>query len=485
MKKQSIYIRLQNQYKKLNSRIQKSIKNGRFYNYTQFKQQQLLGRLKRYSLQLKQVAAGIAVVGALGVATPATAQYVPPAFMRHDSAANPLETLLPVGNGEQVDRPVFVDIDGDGDYDMFSVQYFFDGSISYGYDSRRIKYYENQGTVYSPSFVAVTGATNPLDSVIQFQDIEFVDIDNDGDLDLFAGASPTSYYNPTPTSVYFENVGSATNPNFVQQLGTSNPLNVINSDLSTNGDRVKVSFVDIDNDGDKDCFAVASQFSPSAHELWYYKNEGSISNPSFVKQIPANNPLDAMNSMGISLYHFNLIKVEFYDMDKDGDKDAFILGKDSYTHDYLENTGTATVPSFGNTLGLPGDPLDSLGGTASGPAVFLYLIDIDNDGDLDGFSKNDNSLFWENLDSTVLNVSSIREEEQSFMVYPNPTVGLLTFEKAISGAVVLYAITGEKLLEYQLENRQQLDLSSLENGLYFLYIETDKMRIRKKVLIQK
>jgi len=480
MKKQSMYIRLQKQYKKLNSRIQKSIKNGRFYNYTQFKQQQLLGRLKRYSLQLKQVAAGIAVVGALGVATPATAQYVPPPFMQHDGAANPIEGLLTLNSRD--DTPEFVDIDGDGDYDMFTAESFYDASISYY--SNRIKYHENQGSATSPNFVAITGAANPLDSMIQFRALEFVDIDNDGDLDLFAGGMIASYYNPTPISVYFENTGSANVPVFTQRLGALNPLDSINSHLTPNFTETNVSFVDIDNDGDKDCFVAfrdAAPSQPQIHEIWYYKNQGTASAPFFSRQTTGNNPLNSLSTL-LQPNTIRFLDMEFQDMDKDGDLDAFILGA-AASHLYFENTGTATTPSFGTALTTPGDPLDSINHLAHR----ISLVDIDGDGDLDAFGKTGqytDDFFYENLDSTVVSLAYIGEEIP-FSIYPNPTAGVLNFETNITGLVSICTITGQLLTEQELENEEQFDISELDNGLYFLYIETDKMRIRKKILIQK
>jgi hypothetical protein len=482
MKKQSMYIRLQNQYKKLSSRIQKSIKNGKFYQYTQFKQEQLLARLKRYSLQMKQVAMGMAVVGALGVTTPAAAQYVPPAFLQHDGAANPIEGLLTLHAGD--DTPEFVDIDGDGDYDMFTVENFYDASISY--NSKAVKYHENQGSATVPNFVAITGAANPLDSVIQFKALEFVDIDNDGDLDLFAGASTASYYNPTPSSVYFENTGSVNAPVFTQRLGASNPLNILNTHLTTLFSEVNVSFVDIDNDGDKDCFAaIHIQTSPQnkTDEIWYYKNIGTVSSPVFTQQTAVNNPLNGMSTaLQPTPNVIRYLDMEFQDMDKDGDMDAFLLGT-FVNHKYFENTGTVSTPSFGATFTLTGDPLDSIQiGTHR-----ISLVDIDNDGDLDAFGKTGqytDDFFYENLDSTVLGTAYI-EEEVPFTIYPNPTAGVLNFEKNITGLVSLCTITGQLLVQQQLNNEQQFNISELDNGLYFLYIETGEMRIRKKVLIQK
>ena len=94
MKNKNISTKLQKQYNKLQSRINKAIKSGKFYSYTAFKQQQLKSRLQRYALQLRQLATGVAVSAALVVAVPASAQFVPPGFLMHDSTSNPLEALV-------------------------------------------------------------------------------------------------------------------------------------------------------------------------------------------------------------------------------------------------------------------------------------------------------------------------------------------------------------------------------------------------------
>jgi hypothetical protein len=483
MKKQSMYIRLQNQYKKLNSRIQKSIKNGKFYQFTQFKQEQLFARLKRYSLQMKQVAAGVAVVAALGVATPATAQYVPPAFLEHDGATNPIEGLFNVGNLVEDDRQVFVDVDGDGDYDIFTVEVYYSTQISY--NSKEIKYHENVGTATVPSFVERTGALNPLDSFKHIESLEFVDIDNDGDMDCFANAEVNAIYygSGMPFCTYIENIGSSTSPVFQQNIGTNNPLDTLNGLYPAIGyHEAKISFVDINNDGDMDCFVGIRDANPAAARILYFENQGSASTPNFIKQPAANNPLDVINNDGnITPFATNVgkMKIEFYDMDKDGDKDAFCLGQGVGFY-YYENQGNVSAPTFTSTFAAIARPLDSC-------TIILdfSLVDIDNDGDLDGFSVHSNDVFWENLDTTVVSGISNLTAEIPFSIFPNPTKGLLKFETMLSGVAVLYNVTGQKLFEQELEQKQELDLSELDNGLYFLYIETEKMRIRKKVLVQK
>ena len=99
----NIRTHLQQQYNKLQTRINKAIKSGKFYQYTAYKQQQLQARLQRYALQLRQLAKGVAVCAALGVALPASAQYVPPGFLMHDGASNPLEVLV-----DEYLTPVFI-----------------------------------------------------------------------------------------------------------------------------------------------------------------------------------------------------------------------------------------------------------------------------------------------------------------------------------------------------------------------------------------
>ena len=171
MKKQTMYNRLQEQYNKLNSRIQKAIKTGRFYQLTQFKQDRLFGRLQRYSLQMKRVAAGVAVVAALGVSTPVMGQS--PNFVERTGALNPCDTIP--GNAWVAE---FVDIDNDGDLDMFRSSY----NTSF---VQIIDYYENTGTVNAPFFEQRVGANNPLDGAEYTTHLEFVDIDGDGDMDCF------------------------------------------------------------------------------------------------------------------------------------------------------------------------------------------------------------------------------------------------------------------------------------------------------------
>ena len=226
MKNKNISTKLQKQYNKLQSRIHKAIKSGKFSSYTAFKQQRLQTRLQRYALQLRQLAKGVAVCAALGVALPASAQYVPPGFLMHSGNANPIDgfwNMATLPEGGRVSTipaltPTFYDIDGDGDKDMFAAE----GNM---YNDKRFHYHENTGTAQNPQF-SLTPSTNPIPRNELLLTPNCVDIDNDGDLDCFS-MHRVPYYDSVKL-YYFRNDGSATPPNFTEVSGSANPLDSMN-----------------------------------------------------------------------------------------------------------------------------------------------------------------------------------------------------------------------------------------------------------------
>ncbi len=242
--------------------------------------------------------------------------------------------------------PAFIDIDNDGDQDAYIGG--FDGVVYY---------FKNTGTVINPVFTQQLGANNPFNGfdVGYNSSPSFVDIDNDSDKDVFIGT-----YNGT--SDYYENIGTISNPAFIEQISSSNPLDGINV-----GSNSKPSFIDIDIDGDFDCFVGASDGT-----IYYYTNTGNNSSAIFTNQIYSS-PFNGMD-VGANA------TPTFVDIDSDGDQDVFI-GESSGHIYYYKNYGTASAPSFfletssANSL----NQVNALGYSA--PA----FADIDNDGDLDAF----------------------------------------------------------------------------------------------------
>ena len=111
--------------------------------------------------------------------------------------ANPFDGI-DVGT---LSAPALADIDNDGDVDLIV-----------GASDSKIYYYENTG---SNTFTARTGATdNPFDSITGSAPT-FADLDNDDDFDLIVGQSDG-------TIKYYENTGSVTSPTFTARTGTDN-----------------------------------------------------------------------------------------------------------------------------------------------------------------------------------------------------------------------------------------------------------------------
>jgi hypothetical protein len=132
-----------------------------------------------------------------------------PVFTATTGAGNPFNGV----NVGYASAPAFVDIDNDGDKDAFIGEF-------YG----KIFYYKNTGTAAAPVFAATTGASNPLNGVDLVKDTapSFVDLDNDGDMDAFIGAWDG-------TIVYYKNTGTATTPVFTATSGAGNPFNGVDA----------------------------------------------------------------------------------------------------------------------------------------------------------------------------------------------------------------------------------------------------------------
>ncbi len=282
--------------------------------------------------------------------------------------------FMPEGS---VDAPTFADIDGDGDLDVF-VSAILDNSTF------NILYYENTGTLSSPSFAAPV--TNPFGLTNQgffFNESTFADIDNDGDLDAFVGNKGNIQY--------YENTGSATNPTFAAAI--ANPFGFQEaSDI--NEAFLSPTFADIDNDGDLDAF-----IGNGSGNIQYYENTGSATSPSFAT--PITNPF-GLTDVG------DRSRPTFADVDGDGDLDAFV-GEYSGNFFYFENTGSASSPSFATPVTNP------FGLTDVGYVASPTFADIDNDGDLDVFSggTGDAILYFENNPKPVAVDDSATTDEDT------------------------------------------------------------------------
>lgn len=131
-----------------------------------------------------------------------------PAFVEQVGAANPLNGI----NANYSYFTALADIDGDGDIDVCMGGYY--GTIAY---------YKNTGSVSNPAFTEQTGVANPFDGLNLGYNtpITIADIDGDGDKDLLGA----EYYG---TIKYYKNTGTVSAPIFTEQIGAANPFDGVN-----------------------------------------------------------------------------------------------------------------------------------------------------------------------------------------------------------------------------------------------------------------
>lgn len=346
----------------------------------------------------------------------------------------------------------FVDIDNDGDKDLFI-----------GNDYAKIAFYKNTGTLTTPSFSFVSDSL-PVRSVSFNYAPAFADLDNDGDKDMILG----SYIKDSLW--FYRNTGTPTEFNFTlesrgYQIG-----------ITTLGQSSTPVLADIDNDQDKDLFIGATN-----GRIFYYENTGTINNFNFVFRTNFYNSIDAGDES----------IPRFYDLDSDGDLDLFI-GRQDGNISFYKNEGSPASANFvfqTNTY-------KNINVHSNSCPEFT---DIDNDTDPDLFIGNiKGGLFYFRNDDVIgINAVSgiVPSGFELYQNYPNPfnpstkikfdlknnsSVKLSVFD--ISGKIVNVLVNGDlKSGSYE----YTWNATELASGIYFYRIETNSSSISKSMLFVK
>lgn len=308
------------------------------------------------------------------------------------------------------------DIDGDSTVDLAVVAYL----------SGETYWYANNGS-------GVFGTAQIIDAVPSSGpgSLDMADFDSDGDLDIVIANTDAGN-----VEVYYNNLIPGGMPTFTQDTNS----------VRTSGSYLfNVSFGDVDDDGNLDV-VVVDLFGGTSGLKWYKKEvAGTYTETSLTSTIV--NPSTAMVA----------------DMDDDGYNDVVLSSGTS-------GGGVDIVWFESNDIGGLGTAT-TIDATQSQAYAFT-LNDFDNDGDLDiaSVSYNQDDVNWfENLRYT-LSVPSLQMEAIS--LYPNPTTNFINF-KGLSSPVQVSVtdILGKKVLTYNLQPDEALQVSSLTSGLYIIKLE--------------
>ncbi|MFT4537076.1 MAG: hypothetical protein ACI9P5_004455 [Saprospiraceae bacterium] len=389
----------------------------------------------------------------------------------------------------------FADVDGDGDQDLLITGR--DGSPNF-----YANFYLNDG---SGNFT--------LDPSVPFEpsiegDVEFEDVDNDGDPDLFmCGYAEDSYGSPFLFSKLYINSGSG-----VFTEVTSTPII----------EGTSAAFLDMDNDNDMDLI-VSGSTNNNGVMTTLYVNDGT-GNFSLVN----NTPFTGVQSSDISTG----------DSDGDGDADILLNGMDSSFQNICElylNDGTGSfslltgTPFLAAQLGTvdfadfdSDNDLDvfvtgSLGGQDVAAHIYenqgnnnfnvvdtlvqVYnsttaIGDIDGDNDLDMIVTGIGNLpgtpdpFKPRVYKNMLTTTSIEmvpeEAHDNILLYPNPSEGIINIQtnNTIGTSIKIYNTIGEMVFsDDNLKPNSSIQLHQ-SPGLYLVVLKTSNSTATSKLILK-
>lgn len=375
---------------------------------------------------------------------------------------------------------IFHDDDKDGDVDLtlagigvfdttsnnvlFNINYFLEyqeniGNTSTPLYATREKKFQNFNYPDGGSFMVPAGG----------------DLNNDGLIDFIVSAETDLYH-----TQYLQ--FQIQNPD-----GSFTVTNCLDWDLDP---FVAYSFfvpelTDLDSDGDLDILmgGYHRDYDENGEPLdvlayLYAKNIGTPENPAFLGWY--ENPYGLTpNGPGFS---------QSGDLDLDGDVDILNLTifDDVSVLNFIENIGT-DKPEFDNPIespfGLPvaGEEEDFL---------FPSLVDIDNDGDLDLFLpvSIEDAFELRYYKNTQLSSTEDEIQEDAIVTYPVPTSGLLQITNNSDQpirTVRVFDAQGHLKLSPIVGTKNFIDLSQINDGVYFIQFDLGTSKLIKKVIVLK
>jgi hypothetical protein len=375
--------------KRATDQLHALIESGEFHSYSYLRRRKLITRVRRLYNKLAGpisptvIGGALAAAGVLALAGcgPEGIEPQVPDFVRIDA------TTIGLGGYDTAAVSgylVLADTDSDGDLDLYYAEDYDEGAITRqqnnGSGGFGTKERDPDGLVGVQSLGMDRWEVKPL---------TFVDIDNDGDLDLLGVGDIYGYpYLPWTFGIFqlVENDGTPTTPAFLPPVQFA-------PDAGLPYDADAAAFVDIDGDGDLDLVTAKDGYEPfdGGGSLIYLTPNISQSASSFTAAD------DSTVVFPYSTYYFldrGIQGLAISDLDQDGDQDITISFYVEAMHSgeagnriiHIENQSTEEEIQFATSGENPFNisfPVHYSTMNDSEQMSSLAAGDIDRDGDID------------------------------------------------------------------------------------------------------
>ena len=223
---------------------------------------------------------------------------------------------------------------------------------------------------------------------------------------------------------------------------------------------------DVDNDGDLDVLMTGYNSSYKPSSVMYLND----SNGNFT--------LQPQNAVFKNLYFGTADLVDF---DGDNDLDAFITGSD------VDNNVFAIMYENNN-----GAFTEQTNVTALFKGAYVSSVswnDFDDDGDLDvaitglNADMNAKTEVYENTSSS-LGLDTF-QPVTAISIYPNPSASKITINTPHTIDAVHLTEQSGKVITISIDDNNQIDVSKLSEGIYYLQIQSGNQKTTHKVAVKK
>ena len=365
--------------------------------------------------------------------------------------------------------PTLIDIDADGDQDLFIGSFW----------TNRLIFMRNDGTPEQVQWTFVTNSYGGIQPFLSNLSPFFVDIDADGDYDLFLGTAGTI--------VFYQNNGTPQEP--IWKLISED----YTKDIITNvypGSSLKPTFADIDADGDYDLFIGNSfDFLADGGRIHFVRNDGNTHVPDWTFITNFYGSIDVGDKCIPT----------FYDIDQDNDFDLFI-GNESGNIYFYQNDGTPQEPQWIFVT-------DCYNGIDVGLRAAPFFADVDNDGDKDLFigewGGGINLYRNETISSVNETTSPLTPKKLKLhQNYPNPFNAQTVISYHIGsgvptkGCLKIYNLLGKEVRTFILKDQRsgpdqvvwdgKDHLGNLvASGIYFYILEIGELKASRRLIFLK